>query len=371
MFAGVDGSQPAVQHAQEHLPAARRLRLPGRTPRRSSAAASGCSPASSASGAATCSRTASPRRPPSALTTNAFGAPIPRDIRTALLTTPDPGAGGQHPGPADGPRADTSRSSTRTPGSRSSCAGRSASSASCRATSRSRPPTWATTGYDIEINRNINALPNRYLNADNSRTAGHGRQQHVPDRRRWPNPFRGLLPGTGFNNATIARSQLLRPFPAFGDINTTNNDGKSLVPLRPVQPAEALLERIHPGRRLHLLAVDAGHGVPERGRRGADPDDLGPGRAAPAVGQRHLRPALREGPAVPVERGRDRGRPARRLAGPGRLHLPDRLPDHLRNSAPPRRRPHRRLLQRRRHRAAVRPARHRAAGSTRTPSRRC
>ena len=26
-------------------------------------------------------------------------------------------------------------------------------------------------GYDIEITRNINALPNQYLNTDNSRTA--------------------------------------------------------------------------------------------------------------------------------------------------------------------------------------------------------
>jgi hypothetical protein len=41
------------------------------------------------------------------------------------------------------------------------------------------------------------------------------------------NPFAGLLPGTSLNNATIARSQLLRPFPAFGDVLTTNNDGKS------------------------------------------------------------------------------------------------------------------------------------------------
>jgi hypothetical protein len=36
-----------------------------------------------------------------------------------------------------------------------------------------------------------------------------------------------LLPGTGFNNATIARSQLLRPYPQYGDVRTTNNDGKS------------------------------------------------------------------------------------------------------------------------------------------------
>ena len=36
-----------------------------------------------------------------------------------------------------------------------------------------------------------------------------------------------MLPGTSFNNATISRSQLLLPYPEFGAINTTNNDGKS------------------------------------------------------------------------------------------------------------------------------------------------
>jgi hypothetical protein len=41
------------------------------------------------------------------------------------------------------------------------------------------------------------------------------------------NPFRGLIPGSSLNNSTIARSQLLRPYPEFQDINTTNNDGKS------------------------------------------------------------------------------------------------------------------------------------------------
>ena len=35
------------------------------------------------------------------------------------------------------------------------------------------------------------------------------------------------MPGTSFNNATIARRQLMRPYPEFGDITTTNNDGKS------------------------------------------------------------------------------------------------------------------------------------------------
>ncbi len=41
------------------------------------------------------------------------------------------------------------------------------------------------------------------------------------------NPFRGLLPGTGFNAATIARSQLLRPFPQFGNVRTFDDDGTS------------------------------------------------------------------------------------------------------------------------------------------------
>jgi hypothetical protein len=81
-------------------------------------------------------------------------------------------------------------------------------------------------GYDIEITRNINALPREYLNTDNSRTAA------MTANDTWlrgsvTNPFYGLLPGSSYNNATIARSQLLRPYPAFGDINTTNNDGKT------------------------------------------------------------------------------------------------------------------------------------------------
>jgi Carboxypeptidase regulatory-like domain len=42
-----------------------------------------------------------------------------------------------------------------------------------------------------------------------------------------PNPFQGLLPGTGFNGATIARSQLLRPFPQFGNLRTFDDDGTS------------------------------------------------------------------------------------------------------------------------------------------------
>ena len=81
-------------------------------------------------------------------------------------------------------------------------------------------------GYNIEINRNINALPNQFLNTENSRsTAQVANNTFLTGQV--ANPFAGLLPGTGFNNANIARSQLLRPFPAFGDITTTNNEGKT------------------------------------------------------------------------------------------------------------------------------------------------
>jgi len=78
-------------------------------------------------------------------------------------------------------------------------------------------------GYDIEIVRNINALPNKYLNADNARTAAMNSNNTFLTTN-VANPFAGLFPNT---NAQIQIQQLLRPFPQFGDVLTTNNDGKS------------------------------------------------------------------------------------------------------------------------------------------------
>ncbi|AMY07617.1 hypothetical protein LuPra_00791 [Luteitalea pratensis] len=82
-------------------------------------------------------------------------------------------------------------------------------------------------GYDIEIVQNINALPNNYLNPDSSRTAAMNANNTFLSAA-VTNPFAGLVPGSGINNATIARRQLLRPYPGFGDINTSNNDGSSM-----------------------------------------------------------------------------------------------------------------------------------------------
>ncbi|HYJ45413.1 MAG TPA: TonB-dependent receptor [Pyrinomonadaceae bacterium] len=78
-------------------------------------------------------------------------------------------------------------------------------------------------GYNIEITRNINAIPNQYLNTDNSRTAAMNSNNTFLTTT-VANPFQGLIPNA---NATITRANLLRPFPEFGDITTTNNDGKS------------------------------------------------------------------------------------------------------------------------------------------------
>ena len=93
-------------------------------------------------------------------------------------------------------------------------------------------------GYDIEITRNLNALPNKYLNLDNSRSAGQQTNSTALGAT-VANPFfcsnpnstgTGCTSGsalfTGAGQTTTVR-QLLRPFPNFGDINTTVNDGKS------------------------------------------------------------------------------------------------------------------------------------------------
>lgn len=81
-------------------------------------------------------------------------------------------------------------------------------------------------GYDIEIVKDLNALPNQYLSA-----AGNGALTSTI-----PNPFRNV-PGyegtTLFTSSTVQRQVLLRPFPQFCTnggtcgVITTNNAGKS------------------------------------------------------------------------------------------------------------------------------------------------
>ncbi|HEV8133457.1 MAG TPA: TonB-dependent receptor [Pyrinomonadaceae bacterium] len=93
-------------------------------------------------------------------------------------------------------------------------------------------------GYDIEIIRNLNAVPNKYLNTDSSRTAAMQANTTALSVL-VANPFFCDNPASGGNACTSGTAlftgagqttsvrQLLRPFPNFGDINTTNNDGNS------------------------------------------------------------------------------------------------------------------------------------------------
>jgi hypothetical protein len=69
----------------------------------------------------------------------------------------------------------------------------------------------------------LNGIPTQYLSTTRAR------DQATIDflAALVPNPFRGLLPGTAFNAATIARSQLLRPYPQFGNVRSFDDDGTS------------------------------------------------------------------------------------------------------------------------------------------------
>ncbi len=86
-------------------------------------------------------------------------------------------------------------------------------------------------GYDLTTGPNISstatnqldAVPRQYLSTSPER------DQAVIDflTANVPNPFRGLVPGTGLDGATVQRQQLLRPFPQFTSIRTTRYDGSS------------------------------------------------------------------------------------------------------------------------------------------------
>jgi len=92
-------------------------------------------------------------------------------------------------------------------------------------------------GTDIEITRNINAVANKYLNTDNSRTtAMQTNNSNLGGNVR--NPFCTTISSSPFGNVcttplypnagiNITRRTMLTPFPEFGAINTTNNDGES------------------------------------------------------------------------------------------------------------------------------------------------
>ncbi len=92
-------------------------------------------------------------------------------------------------------------------------------------------------GYDLEIIKDLNALPSQYLVDEQIPPAScpAGTTDPLCVRNAalglgLPNPFRNVpgFEGTSFfTGTTISRSQLLRPFPQFTSVLTSNNDGRS------------------------------------------------------------------------------------------------------------------------------------------------
>jgi hypothetical protein len=78
-------------------------------------------------------------------------------------------------------------------------------------------------GTHIEISRNLDALPDKYLSTSPVRdqTTINYLSTNVS------NPFYPLLPGTGLSGQQVARTQLLLPYPQFTGVTTTNYDGYS------------------------------------------------------------------------------------------------------------------------------------------------
>jgi hypothetical protein len=74
-------------------------------------------------------------------------------------------------------------------------------------------------GTSLPVVRELNGIPLEYLST--LRTRDNANESYLS--AQVPNPFQGLLPGTGLNGATIARGQLLRLYPQFlgGSTNGT------------------------------------------------------------------------------------------------------------------------------------------------------
>jgi len=77
-------------------------------------------------------------------------------------------------------------------------------------------------GFNITTNEELNAIPAQYLSTSQVRDDATINYLSTLV----SNPFVGLLP-TGFTAATVARSQLLRPYPQFNNVPTNGSSGSS------------------------------------------------------------------------------------------------------------------------------------------------
>jgi len=78
-----------------------------------------------------------------------------------------------------------------------------------------------TRGYDMTVGTNLNSVPRQYLSTSTVRdtTVVNFLTASIP------NPMAGLLGSTSLSGTTVARSQILLPFPQFTSINSERYDG--------------------------------------------------------------------------------------------------------------------------------------------------
>ncbi len=90
-----------------------------------------------------------------------------------------------------------------------------------------------SSGKDLAVNRELNAIPTQYLNNFTSSTDPNTILAAITTVNTFlstttgiNNPFRGLIPdSTAWNGSTIARRRLLTPFPQFGNVSMTEYNG--------------------------------------------------------------------------------------------------------------------------------------------------
>jgi len=99
-------------------------------------------------------------------------------------------------------------------------------------------------GTDLPVTQAVNNIPIEFLST--SRTRDTALETLLS--QTVPNPFAGLIPNTAFNNATIARNQLMRPYPQFGTISIENYSGSDSYEAATVQ----LDKRFHGGNSLTI-----------------------------------------------------------------------------------------------------------------------
>ena len=78
-------------------------------------------------------------------------------------------------------------------------------------------------GVRQRISRNLDSLPNQYLSTSPFRDQATINLLSA----QVPNPFYPLLPGTSLSGTTVARSQLLMPYPQFTGVSVDVNQGYS------------------------------------------------------------------------------------------------------------------------------------------------